>query len=209
MRLSLRKGAHAALSSAAWQEIRVRSGRDDKFIAPERLNCRSLGFPGFPVELGGAGELHAPFFTERRTRGPVLCCVAGNPGSLGMTKGRVTLPFGGMVVTTTAETLFIPDETCRRQVTLLLMTQAERTMGLVPRLRRSDRLVDRFPSPSPDFLWNLVALAYLMRLSLLKGARAASSGAAWQEIRSGPWIIAIFAVSFLPQLAADKLRCSG
>jgi hypothetical protein len=33
-------------------------------------NCRSLGFPGFPVELGGVGELHAPFLTERRTRGP-------------------------------------------------------------------------------------------------------------------------------------------
>jgi hypothetical protein len=30
---SLRKGAHAALSNAAWQEIRVRSGRDDKFVA--------------------------------------------------------------------------------------------------------------------------------------------------------------------------------
>ena len=30
MRLSLRRAAHAALSSAAWQEIRVRSGRDDK-----------------------------------------------------------------------------------------------------------------------------------------------------------------------------------
>jgi hypothetical protein len=30
MRPSLRKGAHAALSSAAWQEIRVRFGRDDK-----------------------------------------------------------------------------------------------------------------------------------------------------------------------------------
>jgi hypothetical protein len=29
MRPSLRKGAHAAFSSAAWQEIRVRSGRDD------------------------------------------------------------------------------------------------------------------------------------------------------------------------------------
>jgi hypothetical protein len=28
MRPSLRKGAYAALSSAAWQEIRVRSGRD-------------------------------------------------------------------------------------------------------------------------------------------------------------------------------------
>jgi hypothetical protein len=30
MRLSLWKGAQAALSSAAWQEIRVRFGRDDK-----------------------------------------------------------------------------------------------------------------------------------------------------------------------------------
>jgi hypothetical protein len=28
-RLSLKKGAHAVLSGAAWQEIRVRSGRDD------------------------------------------------------------------------------------------------------------------------------------------------------------------------------------
>jgi hypothetical protein len=32
MRPSLRKGAYAALSSAAWQEIRVRSGRDDKGV---------------------------------------------------------------------------------------------------------------------------------------------------------------------------------
>ena len=32
MRLSLRKGAHVVLSSAAWQEIRVRFGRDDKFV---------------------------------------------------------------------------------------------------------------------------------------------------------------------------------
>ena len=30
MRPSLRKGARAALSSATWQEIRVRFGRDDK-----------------------------------------------------------------------------------------------------------------------------------------------------------------------------------
>jgi hypothetical protein len=70
MRLSLLRGAHAALSSAAWQEIRVpigmnkrdfrsdwmlvqgtagpptalRSGRDDKFVGSERLNCRSLGY---------------------------------------------------------------------------------------------------------------------------------------------------------------------
>jgi hypothetical protein len=30
MRLSLEKGAHAVLSGPAWQEIRVRFGRDDK-----------------------------------------------------------------------------------------------------------------------------------------------------------------------------------
>jgi hypothetical protein len=30
MRLSLRKAAHAIVSSATWQEIRVRFGRDDK-----------------------------------------------------------------------------------------------------------------------------------------------------------------------------------
>jgi hypothetical protein len=32
MRLSLMKAAHVVASSAAWQEIRVRSGRDDKFV---------------------------------------------------------------------------------------------------------------------------------------------------------------------------------
>jgi hypothetical protein len=36
---------------------------------------------------------------------------------------------------------------------------------------------------SPDFLLNLVALANFMRLCLLKGAHAALSCAAWQEIR--------------------------
>src|SRR5271156_4391670 len=71
-----------------------------------RVNCRSLGFPGFPVELGGFGELYAPFLTERRTRVLVLCCVAGNPGSLGMTKGRVALPSGVMVAIATPQTLF-------------------------------------------------------------------------------------------------------
>jgi hypothetical protein len=32
------------------------------------------------VDLGGFGALHAPFFMERRTRGLVQRCVAGNPG---------------------------------------------------------------------------------------------------------------------------------
>jgi hypothetical protein len=35
----------------------------------------------------------------------------------------------------------------------------------------------------PDFLWNLVALAHSMLLSLTKAAHAAMSSAAWQEIR--------------------------
>ena len=38
----------------------------------------SQPFPGFPVELGGFGKLHAPFLTES---GLVRRCVAGNPGS--------------------------------------------------------------------------------------------------------------------------------
>jgi hypothetical protein len=59
MRLSLKKGAHADLSSAAWQEIRVRSGRDDKSVAGQ-------GSP-FPRKV-------------RRTAGP--------SASLGMTKER-------------------------------------------------------------------------------------------------------------------------
>jgi hypothetical protein len=39
------------------------------------------------------------------------------------------------------------------------------------------------PLRSPDFLWNLVALMDFMRPSLRKGAHAALSSAAWQEIR--------------------------
>jgi hypothetical protein len=55
-----------------------------------RRHCRSLGFPGFPGGVGGAGGLHAAFFNESRTRGGVRCSEAGNPGSLGMTRLRVT-----------------------------------------------------------------------------------------------------------------------
>ena len=36
---------------------------------------------------------------------------------------------------------------------------------------------------TPDFLWNLVALANFMCLSLRKGAHAASTSVSWQEIR--------------------------
>jgi transcription elongation factor GreA len=37
--------------------------------------------PGFPVYVGGAGEGHAPFRKERRTRNLVQGSEAGNPGS--------------------------------------------------------------------------------------------------------------------------------
>jgi hypothetical protein len=41
------KGAHAALSSAAWQEIRVRSGRDDTSVGL----LRSFLWPFWPFSL--------------------------------------------------------------------------------------------------------------------------------------------------------------
>jgi hypothetical protein len=41
-----------------------------------------LRYPGFPVGIGGVGELHAAFLTESRTRGRVQRFVAGNPGTL-------------------------------------------------------------------------------------------------------------------------------
>jgi hypothetical protein len=62
MRLSLLKAAHAVVSSAAWQEIRVRSGRDDNSVAG-----RDSVFP-------------------RKVRG-----TADPSASLGMTKGRVAV----------------------------------------------------------------------------------------------------------------------
>src|ERR1700733_6825574 len=36
---------------------------------------------GFPVHIGGAGELHAAFLYESRTRRGVLCSEAGNADS--------------------------------------------------------------------------------------------------------------------------------
>jgi hypothetical protein len=47
----------------------------------EKPQVPPLRSPGFPVELGGFGELHAPLFTERRTRTSLWCSVAGNPGA--------------------------------------------------------------------------------------------------------------------------------
>jgi hypothetical protein len=53
---------HAALDTAACVA----------FIKESRMNFANRGFP---VELNGVATLHAPFLTERRTRGAVLCSV--------------------------------------------------------------------------------------------------------------------------------------
>ena len=69
------------------------------FFCPPRTftsgtsDCRSLGFPRFPVELGGVDEPHAAFLNESRTRGRVESSAVGNPGSLGMTKRAPAVSF--------------------------------------------------------------------------------------------------------------------
>ena len=110
---------------------------DPKSLAPVCVRTKKkpqispLPSPGFPVEFGGVGNPHGPFSTERRIRGGRGFCVAGNPG----TPCRKTFP---RKVRGTADPF----------TAALLMTQGEGTIGLVPRLRRSDPLRDRFPSPS-------------------------------------------------------------
>jgi hypothetical protein len=60
-----------------------------------RLRAGSrLRSPGFPVEVGGFLELHAPFLSERRTRCRVRCCVTGNPGRDDKGKGDGSMESG-------------------------------------------------------------------------------------------------------------------
>jgi hypothetical protein len=44
------------------------------------LELSTTCLPRISVELDDFGELHAPFFMERRTRGSLQRSVAGNPG---------------------------------------------------------------------------------------------------------------------------------
>ena len=83
----------------------------------DHLRLISQPFPGFPVELGGFGKLHAPFLTERRTRGLFQRSVAGNPGP---GWADVWLP----ALRVSAQWRFcrvISLSSCRRQVAVLLM----------------------------------------------------------------------------------------
>ena len=58
---------------------------------PAELQIPRLRSSGFPVEVGGFLELHAPFLTERRTRCRVRCCVTGNPGRDDKGKGVASM----------------------------------------------------------------------------------------------------------------------
>jgi hypothetical protein len=77
MRLSLTKAAHVAMSSVAWQEIRIRSGRDDKVVADEipgfQERSAKLQIPRLPRiscrESCGFGELHVVLFRENHISG--------------------------------------------------------------------------------------------------------------------------------------------
>jgi hypothetical protein len=69
-----------ALLRAGWQRWVVAS--IEHRIVVEGLQIPPLRSPGFPVELVGFDEPHAPFFMERRIRGFCEFCVAGNPGTL-------------------------------------------------------------------------------------------------------------------------------
>jgi hypothetical protein len=52
-------------------------------LVPEvKLQVPPLRSPEFPVQIGGVGELHAPFSTESRIRGLGRCRDLGSPGPL-------------------------------------------------------------------------------------------------------------------------------
>jgi hypothetical protein len=122
-----------------------------KFVGSERSNCRSLGCPGFPVEVGGAAIFMR--FSLQKTSHAGLSSAASRKSGYAPNEQKIkpiesilissvhftlNLPQasqaarddkgeGGAsiwcVVMTTSQTLFTPGSTCRRQVRLLLMNK--------------------------------------------------------------------------------------
>ena len=76
MRLSLQKAAHAKMGGAVY-----RKSRSPVFFIP-----RTPDFLSRLVALSNSMRLS---LKESRTRGPVLCCVTANPGTLGRTWGTL------------------------------------------------------------------------------------------------------------------------
>jgi hypothetical protein len=97
-----KQNCHPDRSAAEWRDLlfhigaqRMRRGRiASGFRFSINANCRSLRYPGFPVELSGVGALHAAFHNESSTRGCVRRRVAGNPGPVGMTNLRLAAYLG-------------------------------------------------------------------------------------------------------------------
>jgi hypothetical protein len=94
-RVALSRKIGLWLKGTAGPSTTLRFGRDDTSVyriagllgrirEGRGAHCGSLHCapPEFPVEFGGVVALHAPFFTEGRTRCLVQYCVAGNPGTL-------------------------------------------------------------------------------------------------------------------------------
>jgi hypothetical protein len=121
----------------------LRSGRDDKFIAPESLNCRSLGyarddkgegsasiwfdgsnesrtdlvhiFPNLPQESQSAPD-------QQKGARPNWMLVERTAGpSTTLRSGRDDNSFVTLTFTITNLGVFIPHSTCRRQVEVLRM----------------------------------------------------------------------------------------
>ena len=94
MGLSFEVRAHCSRSATVGMNKTAGVGFASSLVGPlfgGKAHCRSLGVPRIPVEFYGVDELPAAFLTESRTRGPVMCSVAGIRGLLGMTKGRVVV----------------------------------------------------------------------------------------------------------------------
>ena len=94
MRLSLMKGAHADLSSTAWQEIGVKPGfglsgipqhSTRLFVIPTEAQCRDLRFLFSPSDLTAPNKSHhPPLVIPSAAEGPAV-----RPGS--RTKASVPL----------------------------------------------------------------------------------------------------------------------
>ena len=94
MRLSLRKGAHAAASSAAWQEIRVRSGLGVTIQLTESSFRRDESACSPATAFDGSAAL--PFVIPSEAEGPaVQRTFLGNVfRERRAVEGRIFLPLG-------------------------------------------------------------------------------------------------------------------
>ena len=122
MRLYSKQAAHCSIRAA-----NRKSGYAPDEQAGRLLLAKESSLLRLPVEAdaGRANSRYLRFATLCRKTFPGMDRGTADPSApLGMTKGRVSLPFGVMAVMIASRTSFVPFPTCRRQVRLLLMTRA-------------------------------------------------------------------------------------